>query len=120
VRAQPSSAQDLLPSAPTQATPALDVPGVPPPQARRDADRHGADVHVLKVGRTVAHAPSAEATGKTGAPHVRRGHWRRQRNGERNAHVRRSRIAPLLVNAHLGDMAERVHRLPAAAGPLKP
>jgi hypothetical protein len=107
VRAQPSYAQDLLPSAPTQATPALDVPGVPPPQVRRDADRHGADVHVFKVGRTVGHAPSAEATGKTVAPHVRRGHWRRQHYGEGNAHVRRIRIAPLPGNAHLGDMAER-------------
>lgn len=99
----------------TAATPALDVPGVPPPQVRRDADRHGADVHVLNVGRTVGHAHGAEPTGKTVAPHVRRGHWRRQRYGERNAQVRRIRIAPLLVNAHLGDMAERVYRLPAEA-----
>jgi hypothetical protein len=44
----------------TQATPALDVPGVPPSQVRRDADRHGADVHVLNVGRTVGHAHAAE------------------------------------------------------------
>jgi hypothetical protein len=57
----------------TAATPALDAPGVPPPQVRRDADRHGADVHVLNVGRTVGHAHSAEPTGKTVAPHVRAG-----------------------------------------------
>ena len=107
-----------LPRTGDQATPALDAPGVPPPQVRRDADRHGADVHVLNVARTVGHARSAEPTGKTVAPHVRRGHWRRQRYGEGNAQVRRIRIAPLLVNAHLGDMAERVYRLPAEAGPL--
>jgi hypothetical protein len=102
----------------TQTTPALDVPGAPPPQVRRDADRHGADVHVLNVGRTVGHAHAAEPTGKTVAPHVRRGHWRRQRYGERNTQVRRIRIAPLLVNAHLGDMAERVYRLPVEASAL--
>jgi hypothetical protein len=105
----------------TETTPALDLPGAPPPQLRRDADRHGADVHVLNVARTVNHASHAAApTGKTVAPHVRRGHWRRQRYGEANTQVRRIRIAPLLVNAHLGDMTERVYRLPAEAGRLAP
>ena len=102
----------------TETTPALDLPGTPPPRLRRDADRHGADVHVLNVGRTVGHAHAAEPTGKTMAPHVRRGHWRRQRHGEGNTQVRRIRIAPLLVNAHLGGMTERVYRLPGEASTL--
>ena len=70
------------------------------------------------MARTNRSASTGESTGKTVAPHVRRGHWRRQRYGERNTQIRRIRIAPLLVNAHRGDVANQVYRLPTVAADL--
>ncbi len=45
------------------------------------------------------------------SPHIRRAHWRRQRFGPGLGESKRIRIAPVLVNAHRGDIAPRVYRL---------
>lgn len=73
-------------------------------------------VHVLNVTATTAVddiAAHGEPTGRTTAPHRRRGHWRRQRYGLGRAQVRRVRIAPVMVNAgRLGTDRPQVYRLP--------
>lgn len=74
-------------------------------------------VHVLNVSATSAAADAAgkgEPTGRTTAPHRRRGHWRRQHYGPGRAQVRRVRIAPVLVNAgRRGSGRPQIYRLPA-------
>lgn len=73
-------------------------------------------VHVLNVTATTAVddiAAHGEPTGRTTAPHRRRGHWRRQRYGPGRAQVRRVRIAPVMVNAgRLGTERPQIYRLP--------
>jgi hypothetical protein len=73
-------------------------------------------LRVLDVKRTEGHG-GGEPTGRTIAPHVRRGHWRRQHYGAGGVNVKRVRIAPTLVNAGQGPLAPRVYRLPAAPQP---
>jgi hypothetical protein len=84
------------------------------PSFRRDADRSGAGgVRVLNVRASIKTATgAAETTGRHVTPHVRRGHWRRQRYGPGRQEVRRIRIAPLVVNAHRGAAGHRVYVIP--------
>ncbi|OBK38612.1 hypothetical protein A5658_03580 [Mycobacterium sp. 1245111.1] len=75
-------------------------------------------VHVLNVTATTSadDQPTAtgEPTGRTTAPHRRRGHWRRQHFGPGRAQIRRVRIAPVMVNAgRLGADRPQIYRLPA-------
>ncbi|WP_146097556.1 hypothetical protein [Nocardia nova] len=86
-----------------------------------DADRRrltnaAATVRVLNV-KTTARSDSGDGaySGAQVAPHIRRGHWRRQRYGPSRSLVRRVRIAPVLVNASRGDIGHRVYRLPPVA-----
>jgi hypothetical protein len=83
---------------------------------RRNGRRSGAGVRVVDVGAT--HRPASPSiTSSDGSsefhvsPHIRRGHWRRQRYGTGLEQIKRIRIAPVLVNAHRGDVAPRVYRL---------
>jgi hypothetical protein len=76
-------------------------------------------VRVLDVKHTGGAPSTPSGTGRTVAPHVRRGHWRRQHHGPRGELVKRVRIAPVLVNAHMGASAPRVYRL-ANAGRSEP
>jgi hypothetical protein len=70
-------------------------------------------VNVLDVGRTSpADTHSSTPTGRTVAPHMRRGHWRRQRHGPGSTLVKRVRIAPVLVNSTRGPLAPQIYRLP--------
>lgn len=78
---------------------------------------HGEDmVHVLNVTLTAPSPEGAvkgEPTGRTTAPHRRRGHWRRQHFGPGRSQTRRVRIAPVLVNAgRVGSERPQVYRLP--------
>ncbi|MGI5165626.1 hypothetical protein ACQEU3_14820 [Spirillospora sp. CA-253888] len=84
------------------------------PSFRKLYGRGGAGgVRVLNVKRTGGDARAKSApTGRTLAPHVRRGHWRRQHHGPEGSLIKRVRIAPVLVNASKGDLAPRVYRLP--------
>jgi hypothetical protein len=76
-------------------------------------ERGGAGgVRVLNVKRTTGSGDATDAVPRTVAPHVRRGHWRRQRYGPQRQQVKRVRIAAALVNAGRADMAPRVYRLP--------
>jgi hypothetical protein len=82
---------------------------------KRDAKRAGAGIRVVNVGSTYRNGKSRR-TGETEpdthvSPHIRRGHWRRQRFGPGLEGSKRIRIAPVLVNAHRGDIAPRVYRL---------
>ncbi|MFG1930727.1 hypothetical protein ACGFK1_08715 [Mycobacterium sp. NPDC048908] len=75
-------------------------------------------VHVLNVTATtpVEEQPAVkgEPTGRTTAPHRRRGHWRRQHFGPGRTQTRRVRIAPVMVNAgRLGADRPQIYRLPA-------
>lgn len=75
-------------------------------------------VHVLNVTATTPVDPQptakGEPTGRTTAPHRRRGHWRRQHFGPGRAQTRRVRIAPVMVNAgRLGADRPQIYRLPA-------
>jgi hypothetical protein len=80
---------------------------------RRDADRSGAGgVRVLNVRSSIRSSEPTEGTGRRVVPHVRRGHWRRQRFGPGREQVRRIRIAPLIVNAHRGSVGQRVYVIP--------
>lgn len=81
---------------------------------KRLEQRGGAGaVRVLNVKRTTGEsAASNDAQPRTVAPHVRRGHWRRQHHGPQRQLVKRVRIAPVLVNAGRSDIAPRVYRLP--------
>ena len=80
---------------------------------RRDADRSGAGgVRVLNVRSSVKPSEASGSTGRHVVPHVRRGHWRRQRYGPGRGEVRRIRIAPLIVNAHRGPVGHRVYVVP--------
>ncbi len=79
--------------------------------ARRQA---AAAVRVLNVGRTSGSSADAVPSGKTVAPHRRRGHWRRQRVGAGRAQVRPVWVPPVLVNAsRMLDLTPTVYRLPA-------
>jgi hypothetical protein len=54
-----------------------------------------------------------EPTGRTTAPHRRRGHWRRQHYDYGRTQTRRIRIAPVVVNAgRLGAARPQIYRLP--------
>ncbi|XKH58417.1 hypothetical protein LG293_17505 (plasmid) [Citricoccus nitrophenolicus] len=81
---------------------------------QRNARRSGSGIRVVDVKSTHrSPAPSAGSGEPEShvAPHIRRGHWRRQRHGSKREQVKRIRIAPVLVNAHRGDIAPRVYRL---------
>jgi hypothetical protein len=85
------------------------------PHFKRDADRSGGGgVRVLNVRATNRHSDSSAGGLPTAhvAPHVRRGHWRRQRFGTGSKQLKRIRIAPVIVNAHRGALTERVYVLP--------
>ncbi|WP_238840794.1 hypothetical protein [Prescottella equi] len=73
-------------------------------------------VHVLNVKATSRSESGSDAgSGTPVAPHIRRGHWRRQRYGPKRSLEKRVRIAPVLVNAARGDIGPRVYRLPVEA-----
>lgn len=80
------------------------------------------NVHVLNVTATTPTpdrhgAVRGEPTGRTTAPHRRRGHWRRQHYGPGRANTRRVRIAPVMVNAgRVGSDRPQIYRLPAPYG----
>jgi hypothetical protein len=86
------------------------------PDFQRNAKRAGAGIRVVDV-RSTHRAAGSRPSRDSGAsdvnvtPHIRRGHWRRQRYGQRLEQSKRIRIAPVLVNAHRGDIAHRVYRL---------
>jgi hypothetical protein len=96
--------------------PAEQLPGNE--KARGEHRRLDDTVHVLNVAATTpASDPSSSATagpsGRTTAPHRRRGHWRRQHYGPGRVEVRRIRIAPVMVNAgRLGSDRPQIYRLP--------
>ncbi len=74
-------------------------------------------VHVLNVTATSTPdqtpTATAEPTGRTTAPHRRRGHWRRQHYGPGRTNTRRIRIAPVMVNAgRFGGDRTQIYRLP--------
>lgn len=74
-------------------------------------------VHVLNVTATTPTDPQqstkGEPTGRTTAPHRRRGHWRRQHFGPGRSQTRRVRIAPVMVNAgRFGADRPQIYRLP--------
>ncbi len=74
-------------------------------------------VHVLNVTATTPTEAQPEArgepTGRSTAPHRRRGHWRRQHFGPGRTQTRRVRIAPVMVNAgRLGADRPQIYRLP--------
>lgn len=82
------------------------------------AKRPEDSVHVLNVTATTPADPQptakGEPTGRTTAPHRRRGHWRRQHFGPGRTQTRRVRIAPVMVNAgRLGSDRPQIYRLPA-------
>lgn len=81
----------------------------------RPAPRPADAVRVLNVKATGSESTSGggDQRGHTMAPHIRRGHWRRQHYGPGRSQVKRIRIAPVLVNAGMGDIGLRVYRLPA-------
>lgn len=84
----------------------------------RAASRAADLVRVLNVAVTTpkpaADGASAAPTGRTTAPHRRRGHWRRQHYGPARSQTKRIRIAPVLVNAgRRGSGRPQVYRLPA-------
>lgn len=72
----------------------------------------GSGVRVLDLRTTGGGVRTEQAVGKSVAPHLRRGHWRRQHYGPRNSLVRRVRIGPVLVNAGAGELLPQVYRLP--------
>ncbi|MDO2396087.1 hypothetical protein QRB38_20135 [Mycobacterium avium subsp. hominissuis] len=81
------------------------------------AQRAEDTVHVLNVTATTPVDPQltakGEPTGRTTAPHRRRGHWRRQHFGPGRSQTRRVRIAPVMVNAgRLGADRPQIYRLP--------
>lgn len=83
------------------------------PHGKRSEDT----VHVLNVTATTPaeQQPTVkgEPTGRTTAPHRRRGHWRRQHFGPGRTQTRRVRIAPVMVNAgRLGSDRPQIYRLP--------
>lgn len=85
---------------------------------RRDAKRSGAGIRVIDVGSTYRGSTRSRRTAETHeetethvTPHIRRGHWRTQRFGPGLEQHKRIRIAPVLVNAHRGDLTPRVYRL---------
>lgn len=85
------------------------------PSFKRDAKRAGAGIRVVNVGATYRSGKSRRAGEEEPvshvSPHIRRAHWRRQRFGPGLGESKRIRIAPVLVNAHRGDIAPRVYRL---------
>jgi hypothetical protein len=86
------------------------------PDFQRNAKRAGAGIRVIDVKSTYRGAGSrtSRESGEPNhnvSPHIRRGHWRRQRFGQGLEQSKRIRIAPVLVNAHRGDIAHRVYRL---------
>jgi len=88
------------------------------PERERSPITHGW-LRVLDVRRAEQRS-GAEPTGRKVAPHVRRGHWRRQHHGPSGREVKRVRIAPTLVNAGSGPLAPRVYRLPNPPAPTPP
>jgi hypothetical protein len=86
------------------------------PDFVRNARRAGAGIRVVDVratnrGASARASHDGEATEANVSPHIRRGHWRRQRFGHGLEQSKRIRIAPVLVNAYRGDIAHRVYRL---------
>lgn len=86
------------------------------PDFQRNAKRSGAGIRVVDVRGTYRGAKShttreSGGSDKNVTPHIRRGHWRRQRFGQGLEQSKRIRIAPVLVNAQRGDITHRVYRL---------
>lgn len=89
------------------------IAGGEKPNGKRPEDT----VHVLNVTATTPAEPQptvkGEPTGRTTAPHRRRGHWRRQHFGHGRTQTRRVRIAPVMVNAgRLSADRPQIYRLP--------
>lgn len=89
----------------------------PAPPSAGGKERPADTVHVLNVTATTPADPQltakGEPTGRTTAPHRRRGHWRRQHFGPGRTQTRRVRIAPVMVNAgRLGADRPQIYRLP--------
>jgi len=86
---------------------------------RADQDSYRTDlggVHVLNLRRTRTASDShGDGTGPSVAPHLRRGHWRRQRVGVGRAETQWVRVAATVVNAGKGTIAPQVYRLPITA-----
>lgn len=81
---------------------------------QNDARRAGAGVRVIDTVRTRRGGIREKASqgDRHVDPHIRRGHWRRQRHGKGLSMVRMVRISPVLVNAHLGEVeGPRVYRI---------
>ncbi len=90
---------------------------VAPSGGKPGATRAEDTVHVLNVTATTPADPQlaakGEPTGRSTAPHRRRGHWRRQHFGPGRTQTRRVRIAPVMVNAgRLGADRPQIYRLP--------
>lgn len=84
-----------------------------PPGKQKHGHAPPTPVHILDVAKTTTEpADLTSPTGRTVAPHRRRGHWRRQHYGPRGELIKRVRIAPVLVNATRGPLAPQVYRLP--------
>lgn len=79
---------------------------------KNDAQRAGAGVRVIDAVRTSRGGTRAKTgEGRHVDPHIRRGHWRKQRHGPGRSKIKMVRISPTLVNAHMGDIGPRVYRL---------
>jgi hypothetical protein len=88
-----------------------------PSGGKAGAKRGDDTVHVLNVTATTPADEQlkvkGEPTGRTTAPHRRRGHWRRQHFGPGRTQTRRVRIAPVMVNAgRVGADRPQIYRLP--------
>lgn len=78
------------------------------PGARKADQRLRAEGYVrLKRYEVPQQGESASASGKSIAPHWRRGHWRKQHYGPAKSLIKRIRIAPTIINAGKGDLAPR-------------
>lgn len=80
---------------------------------KNDAQRAGAGVRVIDAVRTSRGGTRSKVSdgSRHVDPHIRRGHWRKQRHGPGRTKIKMVRISPTLVNAHLGDIGPRVYRL---------
>ena len=79
---------------------------------KNDAQRAGAGVRVIDAVRTSRGGTRTKTgDGKPVDPHIRRGHWRKQRHGPGRTKVKMVRISPTLVNAHMGDIGPRIYRI---------
>lgn len=79
---------------------------------KNDAQRAGAGVRVIDTERTSRGGGKSKTGGRHVDPHIRRGHWRKQRHGQGLSKIKMVRISPTLVNAHRGDAeGARVYRI---------